>query len=97
MEREEMMMEMILLLHTRIQVLGYVSRHFEASISGLSGTTDETTPHPPAREINVKGTALHSLKNGYVICVTEPISRRIIMCIKDLCDEGYDPDKLIPI
>ena len=39
-----------------------VRRHVEASISSLSGTTDQNPPHPPAREINVNGAALQSKK-----------------------------------
>ena len=38
-----------------------VSRHVEASIGRISGTTDKTPPHPPAREINANGAAFQSL------------------------------------
>ena len=42
--------------------LGCMSRHAAAIISRLSRTTDETPPHPSAREINVNGAAFQSTK-----------------------------------
>ena len=68
--------------------LGCVSRQAEESIIRISGTTDNPPPHPPAMEINVNGAAFKSTKNRDAICVTEPITRRTIMCNEDLCGEG---------
>ena len=41
--------------------LGCVIRHVEESSNSLYGTTDGTSPHPPAREINANGAAFQSL------------------------------------
>ena len=64
----------------------------ESIINRLYGTTDETPPCPPEREINVNDTMLQITKSGDVICVTEPITRRTITCSEDFWEEGYDYD-----
>ena len=69
-----------------------MSIQVESSIIRLSCTTEENPPHPPAREINVNSAVLQSKKNGGMICVTEPITRRKITCNEELCEEGYDFD-----
>ena len=40
----------------------------------------------------MNGTAFQSTKIGDAICVTDPITRRTIMCNEDLCEDGYDSD-----
>ena len=40
----------------------------------------------------MNGAAFQSIKNGDDICVTDPITRIIITCSADLCEQGYESD-----
>ena len=63
-----------------------MSRDVEASSSSLSDTTDINPPHYPESGINVNGAAFKSKSIVGVIYVTDPITVRIIMSNKYLCE-----------